>query len=580
MKIKNYFNFFENQSLLFKLYFLFITIVSILIVFMDAVSIFTLLPIMSITLNGGGADKFNTQLDLIPEFIFSLQENLDLKLFIILFVIILLFRNILHIVNNYIIFKFTKHIEIETSKKSFFLILKKKYLELNSQTSSGLIKDLRDSLGGYVLFVESVSRVISDFIILALFTLFLFYLSFIETLIIYTYFLVILIFFNKSISRISVSKGQQTNLYAEKINLTIINTYKNFAQIILRRLNSKYLKQYIFNIKIFTYSRLIIVFLKTNIKQFLEIFILLFVFIIFIILSKFNTYNDGKLLSLISVYIISAYRMMPLINNLAGSMIKLKNLTFPYSIINNNIRYFNRKYKSVKFDKKQIQKITFEKSLELKNIKFSYSKKQNLIINNLNLKILKNEMIGIIGPSGYGKSTLIKIILGLIDQTNGEIKIDGKKIQSSNKEKYQLLFGYLPQQNLFIPGTIKENIAFGEDEVNEEKVIQVLKKTNSFNFVKNLKNKINYKLDEDGKNFSSGQLQRFALARALYFDNDIIVLDEPTSSLDKNNEKKFITLIKNLKKLKTIIIVSHKMNTLRHCDKIFHMDKCKLKKLK
>ena len=139
-----------------------------------------------------------------------------------------------------------------------------------------------------------------------------------------------------------------------------------------------------------------------------------------------------------------------------------------------------------------------------------------------------------------------------------------------------MLYSYLPQENLFIPGTIKENIAFGQDNINTEKVLEVLKETNCMKFVKKLKKNINSEIIENGKNFSVGQLQRFALARALYFESEILILYEPTSALDKNSENKFLKLIKKLKKKKTIIIISHKSTSLKNCDKVYKMSQNRL----
>ena len=180
-------------------------------------------------------------------------------------------------------------------------------------------------------------------------------------------------------------------------------------------------------------------------------------------------------------------------------------------------------------------------------------------------------MIGIIGPSGEGKTTLIKILLGLIETYYGNIYIDNKKILKKNIIDYRLLFSYLPQENLFVPGTIKENIAFGEDTINKKNINRALKITNCENFVKKLAGGINYKIIDEAKNFSSGQLQRLALARAIYFNTDIIILDEPTSALDYYAEKQFNKLLTSLKRVKTLVIISHKSKTLTSCDKIYEL---------
>ena len=149
--------------------------------------------------------------------------------------------------------------------------------------------------------------------------------------------------------------------------------------------------------------------------------------------------------------------------------------------------------------------------------------------------------------------------------------IDDKIVEQKNIQNYQNLFSYLSQENLFIPGSIKENIAFGENNINEKKLQEALRVTNCLEFVDRLENNIEHKIIEDGKNFSIGQLQRLALARAIYFDNHILILDEPTSALDSESEKKFLELIDNFKDQKTIIIISHKKETLRNCDNVYEI---------
>ena len=579
MSLKNYFSFFENKNIYFKLYFALIVFISVIIVFVDAISIFTILPILSISIKKDYSNTNNGFTDYVPDWIFSFQEGIDLNFFFIILILILFFRNLFHLLNNYIIYRFAQFIEVDTSKKCFFLILKKEYLEFYNQPSSELIKDLRDSVTAYSLFIDKVSRIISDLIIFILFTVILFYISFQETVFIFLYFITIFLIFSRTISKISQNKGKKSNTSAEKINLTIINTYKNFAQIILRKLKKKYLDLYTKNIIEFSNSKLIISFLRSNTKQFLEIFVLVFVLIIFFFFESAKSYNEEKLFALITIYIVAAYRMLPTVNNLVSSFIRLKNLEFAYNIIDKNIKLFNIKYKKIIFENKKNKVLNFSNSFKLKNIKFKFHDKKNYLFSDLTLEVKKNEMIGIIGPSGEGKSTLIKIILGLINIKKGKIYIDNKIVLKRNFEKYQSLFGYLPQQNLFIADTIKNNVAFGAEEIDEKKVIESLKKTNCYEFVKKLKNNIESKLDEDGKNFSTGQLQRFALARTIYFDNDIIILDEPTSALDFRAERKFIDLLRNLKGQKTIIIISHKKNTLKNCDKIFVLKNKKLFKV-
>jgi ABC-type bacteriocin/lantibiotic exporter with double-glycine peptidase domain len=212
-------------------------------------------------------------------------------------------------------------------------------------------------------------------------------------------------------------------------------------------------------------------------------------------------------------------------------------------------------------------------------VNFSFKNKEQKILSNLNLKINKNETLGFVGKSGSGKTTIVKILLGLIKPDHGELLVDDKVINQTDVKDYQTLFSYLSQENLFIPGSIKKNVAFGDNNIDEKKLYESLRITNCLEFVEKLENKIDHEIIEDGKNFSIGQLQRLALARAIYFDNQVLILDEPTSALDSDSELKFLDLINNLKSKKTIIIISHKKDTLKNCDNIYEIQDQKLVKV-
>ncbi len=574
MKKKDFFSFLVNRGTKAKIIFLIIVAISSSIVLLDAFSIFSLLSIVSfVTETGNLQDKFSN-LNFLPEILLNFTKNLSFKEILLILILILFLRNIINIFYQFLIFKFIKFLELDTNKKIFFVLIKKKYLNFYNETSNELIKNFQTSINQYLMHAESVARITSDFIILILYFILLSYLSFKETLFIFIYFFLIFLCLRKILSNFSFKFGKIHNKSASNINLAILNTFKNFSQIIIRNLKKKYLDFFSEIVVKYSHSRLIINFIKSINRQFLEVSILLFILIVFYLLNKIYSIND--VLALTTVYIAAAYRLMPSINSLIASYIKIKNYEYGFKIIDNQINFFNKKYKNIYFSRLKTKNNHFQNNIIFKDINFKFENSKLHIFKGLNLKIKKNNMIGIIGGSGSGKTTLAKILIGLIAPDSGKIFIDGKKIDKSKIQNYYSLYSYLPQENLFIPGTIRENIAFGEDNIDEEKVIKVLRETNCMEFVKKLKNKINHEIKESGSNFSAGQLQRFALARALYFDNEILILDEPTSALDKQAEDKFLKLIKNLKKNKTIIIISHKISTLKNCNKIYKMNKKKL----
>jgi len=576
VKFNDNFSFLFNRGIKVKIVFFIIPIISIIILIIDAFSIFSLLSIVSLfTDTGDLQDKF-LHLKYLPLPLLDLIQKLDFKNLFLILIVILFSRNLLNIFYQYIVYRFIRFLEVDTLKKLFFILIKKKYLEFYNLTSNDLIKNLQASANQYLFYVELIAKVISDSILLFLYFILLAYLSFYETLFIYIYFFIVFFSFKKILSKFSFSFGKKYNIGISTFNLIILNTFKNYSQIILRNLREKYVDLFLGIVQRNSFSRLIINLTKSLNRQFIEISVLVLIVFVFYVLDTFYTYVD--ILALTTVYVTAAYRIMPTVTNLVSSFIKLKNFEYGFKIINDQINFFNKRYKKVNFDKLKQKKIFFSKNIFFKNINFKYKKSSDLLFKKINLKINKNQMVGIIGESGSGKTTLLKIMLGLIEPNSGKILIDGKIIKNNKIDKYQSLFSYLPQENLFIPGTIRENIAFGESniDIDDKKVINALKQTNCYGFVKKLKNKLNHELKESGRNFSIGQLQRFALARAIYFDTDILVLDEPTSALDKYAESKFLNLIRNLKKKKTIIIISHKLSTLKNCDIIYKVSKKKL----
>ena len=212
----------------------------------------------------------------------------------------------------------------------------------------------------------------------------------------------------------------------------------------------------------------------------------------------------------------------------------------------------------------------------MNDIYFRYNNESDYIFENLNLSISKGEIIGISGKSGIGKTTLLDLISSLVKPNKGELKIDGISINTANiSRKLQNITSYSSQKTTVINATIKENICFGlEKNFDEDKLSKVIDFSNLNEFDNIDKNKIS--ISDTGKNISGGQLQRIGLARALYLDREILILDEATSALDLETEKKIFEKLLRLKGTKTIIIVTHRVNNLEICDKIYELQNKKL----
>ena len=195
------------------------------------------------------------------------------------------------------------------------------------------------------------------------------------------------------------------------------------------------------------------------------------------------------------------------------------------------------------------------------------------------MTIKKGDFIGIIGETGSGKSTLINLLIGLLKPSEGKVEVDEFNINLNLPEWYKKI-GYVPQSVYLIDDTIKKNIAFGlpNDDIDDDLVGKAVEKASLNKFINDLQSGLETIVGEKGIRLSGGQQQRIGIARALYRDPEILILDEATSSLDQATEKRIIESIKFFKGKKTIIIVTHRLFTVKNCGKIFFVDKGKVTK--
>ena len=217
------------------------------------------------------------------------------------------------------------------------------------------------------------------------------------------------------------------------------------------------------------------------------------------------------------------------------------------------------------------ERLSFKNNLLIENMSYSYDKREN-VLNNINLEIKKGEFIGIVGLSGAGKTTLVDCILGLLEY-KGSIKIDNELLNNDNIQKFRNIIGYVPQRILAIEGDIYTNVAWGVErkDIDKEKVEEVLKIAQLYDQLKQTENGLEIELKQDGTGLSGGQMQRIGIARALYRNPEIIVLDEATANLDVKIENKLTDILYELKGEKTIIAIAHRLSTLLNCDRIVYV---------
>ncbi len=304
-------------------------------------------------------------------------------------------------------------------------------------------------------------------------------------------------------------------------------------------------------------------------KNLIEVFGLLTFLILIIYL-----FNEGKenneIITALTFYFMVAYRILPSINKIFSSYQIIKFAKNAVINIGNDLNLEDK----IQINIEQDYRLNFKKNIVLSNINFEYGKNIR-VLNNINLNIKKNEVIGIKGDSGSGKTTLLNIISKLSSPTNGKMMVDDK-ILSDKKDirAYQNLISLSSQDTFLIEASIKENILLGTEETfDEQKFIHSLDFSQVKDFLNSMPNGVDTLIGTNSKTISSGQKQRIAIARQIYSDKEIFIFDEATNAIDEKRERIIFENIKTLKSKKTIILVSHNPKNLEICDKIYYLEK-------
>ena len=303
-------------------------------------------------------------------------------------------------------------------------------------------------------------------------------------------------------------------------------------------------------------------------RFFLEIIAFGGVLLIILYMMK-QSDNFNTALPIVSLYVFAGYRLMPAIQQIYSSFVAL---TFAGPALDN----LSKDIKNLKLINFQQTggKLSFYKTISLNNIYFNYPNTTRTALKNISLTIPAKSSIGLVGATGSGKTTVVDIILGLLEAQQGTLKVDDELITGQNTRSWQRSIGYVPQNIYLSDDTVRANIAFGVDpnDVIQSKVEQASKIASLHEFiVSELSNKYETMIGERGVRLSGGQRQRIGIARALYHDPKVLILDEATSALDNQTEKAVMDAVNNLNKDMTIILIAHRLSTVKNCNQIYFL---------
>ena len=283
-------------------------------------------------------------------------------------------------------------------------------------------------------------------------------------------------------------------------------------------------------------------------------------------------HNGLGLLSRLALFIVAAFRLMPSIHRINAAISSIRFYQPALDVVYNDIHKFPID-KNMVFSNSQVdrmKRLQFNNSIDMVDLYFRYSNTQKDVLAGVNMSMPKGKSIGFVGRSGAGKTTAVDIILGLLKPASGRVVVDGCDIHD-DLDAWRQHVGYIPQTIYLSDNTIRRNIAFGLDDskINDEKVWRALTDAQLYDFVKEMPQGLDTFVGERGIRISGGQRQRIGIARAIYHNPDVLVMDEATSSLDMETENEITKSIFRLSGKKTLIIIAHRATTVEKCDIIY-----------
>ena len=540
---------------------IFIIIIYIIISFLDLVSIGLVIPFLEIIQNND-----HKSLNFLQNY-FDIDNNLYLIL--VIFFSVFLIKNIIVFFTNYFQSSFIIKINHSIQKKLYKDYINKDYIYFTKNHSSKVLRNLTSEVA---LFSNSflspcltlVSNVILIFFISTLLLIYdVFSTSIIILSVIFIMYLYKLIFSNY-LKTLGISR----QIFHKDYLKVVGETFNIATEIKLLKIQKFFEENFSFRLQNLYDNGIKKSIISPLPKIFYEIFFLLVLFFIIFINLESNT----NLFTTLGVYVASIFRIIPSANAIASAYNKIKFSQATIQVVKDGLQKANN-IKDVK-----LKTLEFKNTIVFEDINFSFE--DNLIFSNLNFQIKKGEKIGIMGPSGSGKTTFINILMGLIQPTHGSIKVDGIDI-TNGIESWQKLISYVPQNVKILDESLKVNITFN----NEEKKIDQIRYNDSLNksqlnkFIEKFVLNEETKLGENGSQISQGEKQRIGIARAIYRNSQLLILDESTNFLDDKTKRLFLEEIKdNLRNL-TIIFISHDKKSLEFCSKIFNLEDKKLQKI-
>ena len=493
--------------------------------------------------------------------------------FLYIFLIFFILKNLASILLIWYENAFTNSLNVNISEKIYSNYIFQNFLDFINIPRALIINNLSKEVDNFVSVIKNLIIIFRESLIgIFMISLLLYSSPQISMMIIFILMLILLTFYF-SIKKILSQSGALANQYRKEQINSISQVLENFKYIKFYKKENFFIKNYTKLIKLLLKQELRMKLLSALPRPIMEIFAICSVFgILFFLLGRGESVND--FLPVVSLIILIIIRLIPSFNQISAALTICKfylpaAIQFQKTIFNISLNESNLLTNSKTNVKNK--KFFLKEKIHLNNLSFGYSAKYPNILDKINFEIEAQSIVGITGHSGSGKSTLIDLLLGFIDPTEGSINIDSMKLQSQLDYHYNNI-GFVPQNINLLNDSIRKNITFlSNGPENKENLKKAIEMSSLNSFIESLPDKLDSIVGHDGVKMSGGQKQRIAIARCLYNLPKLIIMDEPTSSLDNQTEKEIMETIVGIKNKITIILISHKISIISKCNNILYL---------
>ena len=470
-----------------------------------------------------------------------------------------------------------KIINLHISENLFKGYLNLSYSKHQLNNPSILLRNMTSESENFTTYVISLINILREFLLVV----FLFSLLFMQnkemSIIIFLSLFLILTIFYLLMRKNVLHRGKLTqNLRGQQLKL-VTESLGAIKFIKLLNKENEFTFKFKNNLKSILSQNVFLGLLQVIPKLFLELFAVICLLSATIYFINYSN-NSSDLIPFLILLGIILVRLIPSFNNMSSALSLVKYHSVSYKLLLKEFSKFKKEgnqnnLKENNFNNKEV----FKKEIVLNNLGYTYPSTNKAVLKNINIKIKPNTSIAIIGPSGSGKSTLIDLILGLLEPTNGKILIDNVSMKKKIKS-WQSIIGYIPQDIYLEDDSIEKNISFEQDKnkIDSKHLKTIIKLCLLDNLIERLPKKEKTRIGNRGIRLSGGEIQRIGIARCLFRNPKVIIMDEATSSLDYQSEQEIIKSINNFKKNRTLITIAHRLSTIRNSDLIYILKEGKI----